>query len=110
MKNKKSNNKPKQRQSPLNDPVFKTILLSIYTILNSALLIMNVSAEPNFLKIQLNKLALTSLSSLSSYFQFPSSYLSVHSDPLKMPQLSFKCRPPAMLQAPQDVNKAHSLH
>ena len=61
---KKSNNQSKQRPSPPNNPIFKTILLSIYRILNSALLIMDVSVEPDFTKIQLNKLALTSLSSL----------------------------------------------
>ena len=64
MKNKKSNNQSKQRPSIPNNPIFKTILLSIYKILNSVLFIINVSVEPNFTKIQLNKLGLTSLSSL----------------------------------------------
>ena len=64
MKNKKSNNESKQRPSPLNNPILKIILSSIYRILNSALFIMNVSVWPNFTKIQLNKLALTSLYSL----------------------------------------------
>ena len=50
MKNKKSNNQSKQRRTPPNNPIFKTILLSIYRILNSALFIMNVSVEPNLPK------------------------------------------------------------
>ena len=71
MKNKKSNNQSKQSPTPPNNLIFKTILLSIYRILNSALFIMNVSVEPNLPKKQFNKLALTSLSSLilfSVYF------------------------------------------
>ena len=50
MKNKKSNNQSKQRPSSSNNPIFKTILLSIYKILNSAFFIMYVSVEPNLLK------------------------------------------------------------
>ena len=42
-KQKKSNKQSKQRRSLPNKPIFKTILLSIYRILNSALLIVNVS-------------------------------------------------------------------
>ena len=66
MKNKtKSNNQSKQRPTPPNNPIFKTILVSIYRILNHALFIMSVSLEPNLLKKKkLIKLALTSLSSL----------------------------------------------
>ena len=79
-KQKKSNNQSKQRPSPPNNPIFNTILLSIYRILNSALLIVNVSVEYTFFSFFQFP--------LSSSFQFPSSYLSDHSDPVKMPQLS----------------------
>ena len=43
----------KKRPSPPNNPIFKTILLSIYRILNSALLVVNVSVESNSRKYNL---------------------------------------------------------
>ena len=47
-KPKKSSNQLKQRPTAPNNPIFKTILLSIYRILNLALLIMNVSVESKY--------------------------------------------------------------
>ena len=46
-------NQNKGQLSPPNNPIFKTILLSIYRILNSALLIVNVSVESNSRKYNL---------------------------------------------------------
>ena len=108
-KTKKSNNQSKQRPSPLNKPSFKTILLSIYRILNSALFIMNVSVEPNLPKKQHNKLALTSLSSLILFsVSFFHSVWSLWS--LKNVSTFLRCQPTATSQSPQEVNKTHSLH
>ena len=86
-KTKKSNNQSKQRPSTPNNPVFKTILFSIYRILNSVILIVNGSVESNSRKYNLINWHWP-VFSLSSSFPFPSSYLSDHSDPLKMLQLS----------------------
>ena len=87
-KPKKSNNQSKQRPSPRNNPIFKTMLLSIYRTLNSSLLIVNVSVESNSRKYKLINWHWP-VFPLSSSFQFPSSYLSDHSDPLKISRLSF---------------------
>ena len=46
----KSNNQSKQGPTPPNIPIFKTILLIICRILNSALFIMNVSVDPTLPK------------------------------------------------------------
>ena len=80
------NNQSKQRPTPPNNPIFKTILLNIYRILNSAF-IMNVSVEPSFRKKNLINWH-WKVFPLSSSFQFPYSFQPDHFDQLKMSQLS----------------------
>ena len=82
---KKSNNQSKHRPSQNFGQVKGQV--RIYRILNYALLIVNVSVESNSWKYNLINWHWP-VFLLSSSFQFPSSYLSDHSDSLKMPQLS----------------------
>ena len=65
----------------------KLYYISIYRILTSALLIVNVSVESNSRKYNIINWHWP-VFPLSSFFLFPSSYLSDYSDPVKMPQLS----------------------
>ena len=63
-KKQKSNNKSKQRPSPPNNPIFKILLYKYLQNFELGFTYCECICRVKFTKIQLNKLALTSLSSL----------------------------------------------